>query len=113
MSTSQEQPKETVWVVLRYDGAADERYRASAQADGTVPGLSKAVGFGDEGVIEAPMDLLEVSLTVKEVLPDADEAFAEVERLNALARRRGLTTTRYVALPGRWFPEGRHVEVGY
>ena len=47
------------------------------------------------------------ALTIVAIVPTADEADAEVERLNEL--RRG----RYFTLPGKFFPEGRNVQVGY
>lgn len=114
MSESEQKPKVGVWVVLRFDVEVARRYGGITQGDGMVEGLDKMVDFGDEGVITAPMDLLEACLTVKEILPSETEATAEVKRLNRLQRDRGTESdVRYVALPGRWFPEGRDVQLGY
>ncbi len=48
--------------------------------------------------------LTEDALTIKEILPTAEQAREEVERLNALNKRRG---ARYFWQATRYFPNGR------
>lgn len=53
------------------------------------------------------VDHLEPALTIVAIVPTVEEADSEVERLN------GLGKARYFTLPGKYFPEGRNVQVGY
>jgi hypothetical protein len=53
----------------------------------------------------------ELAVTVKEVVPTLEEAQIEVARLNELVE--GKSRVRYFWQATRFFPEGRHVEVGY
>jgi hypothetical protein len=50
-----------------------------------------------------PRDEVPTWVRVQKVLPDAQAAVAEAERLNALNGDRGAW---YYAVPTRWFPQG-------
>ena len=49
-------------------------------------------------------------ITIKEILPTAEEADAEVERLQALKPR---DEVEYFVAGGNWFPDGRRVRADY
>lgn len=105
MSESQRAPKQTVWVVLRHDVFMEKHVRDRASTE------ESPVDWGRRG--ETPLDPLEVYVTVKEILPSEDEARREVERLNDLRDEEEDGRIHYVAMPGRYYPEGRNVELGY
>lgn len=59
----------------------------------------------------ASAESLDFRVVVKEVVPTLEEAEVEVARLSRLVA--GDEDVVYFAQPTRFFPEGRHVQVGH